>query len=555
MPNKRSNRRKKNKSKPNRSCKTVEKSVADLEKIIQKLHIDGACKEIRKFLAYIAEREIYGPDRSKEFVVFCLSSYFLLRHRYEPFYFVHNMLPLEIMEEQLFDDYDFDAGINDQRIALIKIKTEHNLPKSQIALLFMDETSVKPDLSVSNGSRLKICVNNGKTKDESKLAKYVTIIWLQSVEGSWLVPVGYIFTENSATVSDIKDFLFECVIKLTGIGIKIAGVVTKMRPNFYAFAKELNISATNQTFNVQDQEILYLFDVPQLMNVTRNMFMKHKLKFDDMEATWKTVKAFYQLEKENLTEKRTKLTDGHLKPDMQMRIIPKFAIELMSNSVATEMNSYIFQEKLPTSATGTAEFIDLMDKLFDMLNSRKEISINEFNCGFKGTKHQVRFMEKMINFFENLKVYDSKEEDRTNDVKFITGWLVTIKSVMKLWNIVKVHGYPCLMTANINYDFVDTFFTILRVSLLDLLEPTSSSFLEIFKQFFTVAYFLPTASNPLKVGPEPEFNLESYCRKIYKRIPKLQNNFDDQLNEAPEDCSVFSDMFDEFIENYFFILQ
>jgi len=80
-----------------------------------------------------------------------------------------------------------------------------------------------------------------------------------------------------------------------------------------------------------------------------------------------------------------KLTDAHINlgPFQKMKV--SYASQVFSATVAAGMRSCVEYGKLPRAAETTVNFIEYMDKLFDILNSRTKAASNELNLPFKYT--------------------------------------------------------------------------------------------------------------------------------------------------------------------------
>ncbi|KAJ8941927.1 hypothetical protein NQ318_013260 [Aromia moschata] len=465
---------------------------SDIDNMIQGMNQESAHPSLIKFMTYAMESKLYGIDCHDEFVKFCLSSYFLLKDHYTTFSFMFDLPPDEFLEEEALRDFKFCAGISPSILELIKIKTEHLEPLEKVCVLIVDEMALKPEANGEVGFE-----DNGGG-------------------GQWLLPLAYYFTEKSCPAASLKDYVSEAVSKLDDIGLDIVGVVTKMRTNLYELSQLLNIIRSNQTFKVGEKDVVFLYDVPQLMNITRNIMMKYTLRFDDKYTSWKFIKQCFKNDSQGA--KRTKLTPAHVKPSKNQMTCAKLAIELMSNSVATEMESQISQGKLPESAVGTAECLDKFDKLFDILNSTSKVSMNEYCNAYRGSKHQLRFMGKMVEFFENLRVFDGSNQDCTEQVKFINGWLISIKGMMKMWEILNKKKYPFLLTRNINCESLDKFTWLVRWQLFTLRNPTPSSFLELYSTFFASVYFQQQPND------DARFDIGVYAKKMFERIPPVRHD-------------------------------
>ncbi|KAJ8965896.1 hypothetical protein NQ314_003837 [Rhamnusium bicolor] len=506
----------------------------DIDKLIEKLNVEGRVSpEFKKFLVYTMERQAYGPDWTDEFVFFSLSSYFILKDKYIKVSRMYKLPPKDFLKEEALTDLKFLPGTTDIVLELLKIKTENCKPHSKICVLVIDEAGLTSELNYWEKYGNVGFEDDGKTKGNLP-AHFVTTIWVQGLDIKWTIPFAYYFTHKSCPAAILKECLFDAISKLGGIGIDVIGVITKMRINFHELSQILNISSMNQTFKVENKNVIFLFDVRQLMNITRNNMIKYRFKFEEMQTSWEHVKDFFI--KESQSERKSKLTKAHVSPDKTERSCSKFSIELLSNNVATEMMSYISSGKLPESATGTAECIDLFDKIFNIMNSSTETSTNEYTSAYKGSKHQVKFLQKIIHFFENLKVYDKSDRDCTDQVKFINAWLISVKGMSKLREVLNQRKHPYLLTNNINCELLESFMTLLRIRIFSFRDPTPCRFLDLFGSAFASSYFKEW---PIDDSNDSEFDIEDYAKKVYKRIPSIIH---DLTGETKWNSSFFSKM-------------
>ncbi|CAH1958185.1 unnamed protein product [Acanthoscelides obtectus] len=270
-----------------------------------------------------------------------------------------------------------------------------------------------------------------------------------------------------------------------------------------------------------------MFDASHMMCVTRNNLMKHSLKMEDGgETSWKHIKTFF-VKESGSDKKNTKLTESHIKPNKYERTLPALAIDVLSNTVAIEMKAYVESGKLSKEVLATAECISIFDRLLHMLNSVHESSVNEYASGYKATKQQTEFLEKVIRFLQTLKVYDNKGEDKTGEVKFVNAWLTTVRGLMKLWEYVKEREYEFLLTGNISSVPLDKFVNTCRLIMFGYNNPSPLELLSSFRDVSVASYF--TFETPL---PMEDMDIETLALLVYKRIPAVRHNLGNQSQQS-----------------------
>lgn len=70
-----------------------------------------------------------------------------------------------------------------------------------------------------------------------------------------------------------------------------------------------------------------------------------------------------------------KLTDSHISPSSFEKMKVKYASQIFSATVSAGLSLYVRFGVISAEAITTAEFIDRVDKLFDLLNSSKTSTI------------------------------------------------------------------------------------------------------------------------------------------------------------------------------------
>lgn len=193
-----------------------------------------------------------------------------------------------------------------------------------------------------------------------------------------------------------------------------------------------------------------------------------------------------------------KLTHSHIFPGPFEKMKVFLAAQVFSQSVVAGMETYLVDNKLDSSAKATIDFIENMDKLFDIFNSSRRPTSKNFNRPFKQTKEQEDHLKYMHDFFTNLIIITKKEQTNvTNRMKFINGWLVSITGLLLLWKDLKAtrtlnqqENYV-LYTARLNQDCLENLFCTLRQQNGNNTNPTPYQFCCLhLKKFFYLIIFI-----------------------------------------------------------------
>lgn len=97
------------------------------------------------------------------------------------------------------------------------------------------------------------------------------------------------------------------------------------------------------------------------------------------------------------------------------------ASQALSHSVAAGIALYMHFEIFNDTASGTVEFIERINNLFDMPNSGSVNSIKPNGEEFRGTENEIIFLTQMSEMLKNIKVVDFNDKDVTSKIKCLRG--------------------------------------------------------------------------------------------------------------------------------------
>lgn len=103
-----------------------------------------------------------------------------------------------------------------------------------------------------------------------------------------------------------------------------------------------------------------MYDVPHLIKCTRNSMLDHTIEVNGKELSSKYIEEFYKRDKVLHNRMAPNLTDSHMHPTKPERMKVKLATQLLSNSVAAGLTTYISLNAFPASlAAATLDFVEL----------------------------------------------------------------------------------------------------------------------------------------------------------------------------------------------------
>lgn len=421
----------------------------------------------------------------------CLAMYFAGPKLYRKKLMRQFCLPSPKTLLKLVKNLKMGVGVNNPELfKMLHMKIRNFSEEDKLCLLCVDEMAIKANLFYGTGSDSIIGLeDNGTGKKVFKPALTATVFMIRGLRNKWSQPICYNFFHSTCPAQTLKQTINDLVTKLKEIGLTVCALTSDMGSNNIQLKNILEVTPSKPYFFVNEQKIFYMFDIPHLLKAVRNMLQKHNfVDKHGQEISWKYLEQFYNHDKNYPDRAAPKLTDSHIYPTNFEKMKVKFASQLFSKTVACGLNVYIRFGVLPASATKTALFVEMMDKLFDLLNSSHTSNAKEFNRAFKGEQYQLDFLNECLNFFSEVKVVDKTGKDVTNRMKFVNCFIITIKGLIQLWDCLS-EKFKFLFTRRLNQDVLENFFGTIRQQNGNCVNPTAIQFQRSFKKLLCVKLF------------------------------------------------------------------
>lgn len=139
---------------------------------------------------------------------------------------------------------------------------------------------------------------------------------------------------------------------------------------------------------------------------------------------------------------------------------------------------------MDNSASGTVNMLEKFDHLFDLLNASTTKTTNQFRKPYTGTETQQQFLHTMFNSLGSMKVFsktNTGKKDITRTFKSINCFQITIKSIIELWEDLKME-IGSLKTRRLNQDCLENFFGKIRQQGGNSVNPTPSQFISAYSK-------------------------------------------------------------------------
>ena len=147
----------------------------------------------------------------------------------------------------------------------------------------------------------------------------------------------------------------------------------------------LGATANSPHFSVDGCLVHVVYDVPHLLKSIRNNFLKYDMHIEGSVASWKHIDLFYQQDKVSPIRLAPRLTDRHVEVNNVQKMRVSLAAQVLIHSVAAGLKTRVVTNELYADAMSTASFVEQVDTMFDVLNSRRRRADKPARCAISSS--------------------------------------------------------------------------------------------------------------------------------------------------------------------------
>ena len=262
------------------------------------------------------------------------------------------VLPSPLTLSRLIAKANLRAGINEKLFKVIEQKLKRFKGADKLCILLFDEMAITPHFDYNQRKdEISGFVDNGKLK-KNQIADHALVFMIRGILRNYKQPVAYTFCSGSTKKEELAVLVTEIIRKLHSVGLKVIATVCDQGASnvscikYLINATKIKYAAKNEElrrsiFEVDDQEVIPLYDTPHLIKGIRNNLLEKKLVCSIngvyKEAKWDHIKMLYK-EDPGYSGIRLlkKITEDHINPE-KCKMKVKYATQIFSHRVGSTM--------------------------------------------------------------------------------------------------------------------------------------------------------------------------------------------------------------------------
>ncbi|VEN36818.1 unnamed protein product [Callosobruchus maculatus] len=455
---------------------------------------------------------------------------------------IHFQLPSISVLKKVLSSVPFNCGLIKPVMDYLKLQSEQMDELDKCCTLIFDEVSLASGLYYdSNKQTIFGYEDLGFLGRSRGTANHALVFMIRGIKTNYKMPVAFFFTKNSIATDKLKQIIIHIIEEIQSVGFNIVATVCDQgstnRAAITALTKEHTDEKPSQYhFVVNNQKIVTIFDVPHLLKNTRNALQSCNIEFQSNKvAKFKYIEQAFQIDRTERTYRcLPKLKESFFNSrDSFLKMKVKVAAQQLSNSVAAAIETFCSNTSMPAEALLTAEFVSLIDTLFDSLNSSSVYSQSgkKFRSALSNDSPHIEFWSNLLPKFSEWKLFDKETGKLHTAYKFIEGWQISIRAIMVLWSNLKEKGFKYLLLRTLNQDPLENLFGQIRQHGITNTNPTCYQFIAALKTVIINNFGVPLS----KQGNCEE----DYCKSVGDFSQFLQNYAAEEIDtEEISDSSI-----------------
>ena len=350
---------------------------------------------------------------------------------------------------------DMPTGFSQKLFTLLKLRVNNMNQQDRNCSLVLDEMALKQHLDYDKSVDVVFGIKNKKPLNQA------LVFIIRGIATKWKQPIAYFFSNSTVSTVNLIKFIQEAISKVQDCGLLVRCIVCDQGSTNIAALKILCFSKIKSYIQHPSlkNRIHIIFDPPHIIKSVRNNLMRHNINIDGNIVSWNHIRMLYELDKCNPIRLAPKLTDKHLDPGAFLKMRVNLATQVLSHQVATALSLCVTANILPSTVRVTAQFVEKMDILFDLLNSRKLQGDKPARCAITTNGNNITLLKELQTWIKKWKFCDVQSQSK---VASNWGLNVIINSILELCQELLLEGFPLVCTSRFNQDCLESFFGTIR---------------------------------------------------------------------------------------------
>lgn len=471
-------------------------------------------------------------------------------------------LPSKATLNSFVKSINLHPGICEDLLTALKLKLDKMTELDRYASITFDAMAIKQRLTyIESTDQIHGFVNLGNVLQNAnnsialKVATHAFVVMLRGITNPWKQTIGFFFIHNTVKPEMLQTILNAAVTRVEEIGVRVQCVICDLEINQRLFFRLQGCTTSRHWItNPYDisRKLYIIYDPPHLIKCCRNALRKYDIQFGNKVASWRDIVNLWHLEYNSPLRLAPKLTPSHifLPAFSEMRV--KLATQVMSHSVSSALKTYVHFSKLSDTSLDTADFVDKMNCIFDLMNTR---SLQDAGSKKPITKQKISALQQFTDYAQWIESWKFVFNGAVSKqfFPFHDGLVITLKSLRELISYLFQQKFLFVLTSRFSQDPIENMFGCIRYKGGCQENPTTFHFIAALKNYIICNYMKPGFHCNTQLDDDILVGIENIKPIVKRKSVQLVSQQINNCNASPLDITSACNNQDYNNQDYFVI--
>lgn len=379
-------------------------------------------------------------------------------------------LPGESTVRSWLNSINFQPGFSALYLEQIHLKTSEMIMCDKKCVIMLDEVSIMRAVEYNKFlDYIEGFEDLGPLGRNDKIGTHALVIMVRGLFKNWKFPLSFFFTGSGVKGNDLVIIVKQAINHITEVGLIPTCIVCDQGTQNRRTFTLLGGTQEKPYIIVNENKIYLLYDMPHLVKSIRNNLLNGDFQIGEKVISLSNVHKAYAIDTKNSARAMCKITPAHLAPNPFQKMTCKLAIQLLSRSVSAAIKTCVATGELKSNtALDTADFIEMVDKMFDSCNSKNLYDPNQNRRPLcEKNDHILKNLSTARSVFQKTVKMCHKTKKLSTPPCF-SGIVWTITAIIQLYESEKnISSFQenndfFLLTNRLTQDALENLFSIIR---------------------------------------------------------------------------------------------
>jgi len=380
------------------------------------------------------------------------------------------ILPGESTVRSWLNSINFQPGFSSLYLEQILLKTSEMTMCDKKCVIMLDEVSIMKAVEYNKFlDYIEGFEDLGPLGRNDKIGTHALVIMVRGLYKNWKFPLSFFFTGSGVKGNDLVIIIKQAIKHIIEVGLIPTCIVCDQGTQNRRTYMLLGGTQEKPYFIENENKIYLLFDMPHLVKSIRNNLLNGDFQIGEKVISLSDVHKAFAIDTKNSARAMCKITPAHLAPNPFQKMTCKLAIQLLSRSVSAAIKTCVSTGELKSNtALDTADFIEMVDKMFDSCNSKNLYDPNKNRRPMsEKNSHIIKHLSTARSVFQKTVKICNKTKKLSTPPCF-SGIVWTITAIIQLYESEKNQSRSqddndfFLLTNRLTQDALENLFSIIR---------------------------------------------------------------------------------------------